>query len=161
MAVQELMSVLKPVAARWYQIGLELNLDSSQLHTVESDLRASPTNVDSEKHLKEMVRLVVESGKLSWKQIAQALSRVNEAELAEQVMKDYGKPVHTPSHLPHSTCPLDHSGVVMDEASGSDVAESMEDQKSDQPLNRVPDYKTQKTEVHAALQQRLKQGDTW
>jgi hypothetical protein len=25
----------------------------------------------------------------------------------------------------------------------------------------VPDYKTQRTEIHAALQQRLKQGDTW
>ena len=27
--------------------------------------------------------------------------------------------------------------------------------------NQVPDYKTQKTEIHAALQQRLKQGETW
>ena len=26
---------------------------------------------------------------------------------------------------------------------------------------QVPDYKTQKTEIHAALQHRLKQGDTW
>lgn len=26
---------------------------------------------------------------------------------------------------------------------------------------QVPDYKTQKTEIHAALQQRLKQGETW
>lgn len=25
----------------------------------------------------------------------------------------------------------------------------------------VPDYKTQKTEIHAALQQRFKAGDTW
>ena len=52
----------------------------------------------------------------------------------------------------------------MNEAAGGDVADSemaVEDQKSDQPLNRVPDYKTQKTEIHAALQQRLKQGDTW
>ena len=99
MAVQELMSALKSVAARWYQIGLELKLESSQLHTVESDLRASPTNVDSEKHLKEMLRLVVENGKPSWKQIAQALSRVSEAELAERVMKDHGKPTHTWTHV--------------------------------------------------------------
>ena len=93
------MSVLKTVAAKWYQIGLELNLESSQLHTVESDLRASPTFVDSEKHLKEMLMAVVECGRPSWKQIAQALSRVNETELSEQVMKDYGKPIRTSTHV--------------------------------------------------------------
>lgn len=26
---------------------------------------------------------------------------------------------------------------------------------------KAPDFKTQKTEIHASLQQRLKQGDTW
>lgn len=30
-----------------------------------------------------------------------------------------------------------------------------------QQRQQVPDYKTQKTEIHAALQHRLKQGDTW
>lgn len=49
----------------------------------------------------------------------------------------------------------------MDEVASSDVGDSetaMEDQKAD---HKIPDYKTQKTEIHAALQQRLKQGDTW
>lgn len=95
------MSALKPAAARWYQIGLDLKLESSQLHTVESDLRASPTNVDNEKHLEEMLRLVVENGKPTWKQIVQTLSHVNEADLAEQVMKDHGKPIHY-GHITHN-----------------------------------------------------------
>ena len=28
-------------------------------------------------------------------------------------------------------------------------------------VEKTPDYKTQKTEIHTSLQQRLKQGDTW
>lgn len=89
--VRELLSVLKPVASKWYQIGLALKIEASQLHTVESDLRASPTHVDNDKHLEEVLRLRLEAGKPTWKQVVQALFHVNETELAEQVIKEHGK----------------------------------------------------------------------
>ena len=44
-------------------------------------------------------------------------------------------------------------------ASGGGEAATGDEDNTQQ--KQVPDYKTQKTEVHAALQQRLKQGDTW
>ena len=44
------------------------------------------------------------------------------------------------------------------EEGGEAEAEGEEDKRQQK---QVPDYKTQRTEIHAALQQRLKQGDTW
>ena len=56
------------------------------------------------------------------------------------------------------------AGVDMSERSGSrasgdgDADPAGEDSEGQ---SNAPDYKTQKTEIHAALQQRLKQGDIW
>lgn len=44
------------------------------------------------------------------------------------------------------------------EGGGETGAEGEEDKGQQK---HVPDYKTQRTEIHTALQQRLKQGDTW
>ena len=50
------------------------------------------------------------------------------------------------------------SGSPQATANGEDAPKKQGE--SDQQ-NQVPDYKTQKTEIHAALQHRLKQGETW
>ena len=78
-----------------------------------------------------------------------------------------------PQALEGTLCPFDANvisptlGIVEDEVGGvSPQATANGDDgsgnggESDQH-NELPDYKTQKTEIHAVLQQRLKQGETW
>ena len=51
------------------------------------------------------------------------------------------------------------TGSGGDGEDGGEAGAGEEEDKGQQ--KQVPDYKTQRTEIHAALQQRLKQGDTW
>ena len=88
-----LRDTLMSVAAKWYQIGLKLKLDSKDLHSViESALQASKYG-DYVKHLEEMLKQRLEAEEaepLTWKEIV-----LDESALADQVGKEHGKPDHT------------------------------------------------------------------
>ena len=82
---------MKPVASKWYQIGLKLEVSGDQLHSVESDLRGSPTG-EYERYLEQMLKIKLENGEsVSWKQLALSLRGVAESELADKIAQDHSK----------------------------------------------------------------------
>lgn len=91
-SIEELMEALKPAGSKWYQIGLKLKLSGELLHSVESDLRCSPSE-DYDRYLEQMlkVRLESEGEVLTWKQVATSLCGVGEIELAEKIAQDHSK----------------------------------------------------------------------
>ena len=86
------MEALKPARKRWYQLGLKLNLSGKLLHSVESDLRGSPST-DYDMYLEQMLKARLESEEeaLTWKQVATSLCGVGETELAEKIARDHSK----------------------------------------------------------------------
>lgn len=88
---RDVFEALKSVASKWYNIGLELDLDGSQLHNVESDLKASPSSINHEKLLEETLKIRLETGELSWKDVVHALNRVGEGAMAERLAQEHSK----------------------------------------------------------------------
>ena len=95
-----MVEALKPVAAKWYSIGLQLKLGSDQLHTVESELRASPTSFEHGKLLEDMLKLRLENGgKPSWREVANALYQISESDVADQLVKKHSEFIGTASSV--------------------------------------------------------------
>ena len=55
----------------------------------------------------------------------------------------------------------DEKGNEKSEEEGNEKSEEEGGGETEIPVNQVPDYKTQKQELQAVLQQRLRKGDTW
>lgn len=102
-SVEELMEALKPAGSKWYQIGLQLKLSAELLHSVESDLRSSPSG-DYDRYLEQMLKIKFESGgeALTWKEVATSLCGVGETELAEKIAQDHSK-THLHKYI-HTQC---------------------------------------------------------
>lgn len=87
--------------------------------------------------------------KVNLPELIAALKKIEEVELAEKIAEENGE--YYTKHLKsvykwscaHKLCAGLKEEGVSEDSSG------------------VPDHKTQKTEMHAVLQQRLKKGDTW
>ena len=96
------MEALKPAGSRWYQIGLQLSLSADLLHSVESDLRGSPSG-DYDRYLEQMLKIKLENGgeSITWKRLATCLCGVGETELAEKIAHDHSKP-HPHSYYTHT-----------------------------------------------------------
>lgn len=136
---------LQSAANKWYDLGLQLGLGSPSLHVVESE-----TGRKSSHYLNEMLRLWMEreDPRPSWRAVIEALKKNNETELANRLQEKYGEWYCTcwcslAAHSSHGESL--HIGGCEEEGGETEV----------------PDYKTQKQELQAVLQQRLRKGDTW
>ena len=89
--------MLKSVAPKWYQIGLKLQVEAADLHSIERDLQVSAAS-DPVKYLEEMLKRRLEAEGMkppTWKEIVLALRGVDENALADQVGKKHSKSDHT------------------------------------------------------------------
>ena len=92
-----LRDALKSVAAKWYQIGLKLHMETADLHSIEKDLQVSAAS-DRVEYLEEMLKRRLEGEGVeppTWKEIVLALRGVDESSLADQVAKEHSKFDHT------------------------------------------------------------------
>ena len=89
--LREMSEALNSVASKWYNIGLKLDLAGDELHHIESDLRASPTAVNHEKYLRDMLSVRLKVKELTWKQVVEALRKLSENDLAEKLAEEHSK----------------------------------------------------------------------
>ena len=147
--LNELQEALSTAAAKWYHLGLQLGLDSTALHDVESFhvgsdnpvfleemlkawLKKDPSEVSGKQRISMMYRWVLNQNlslvhlQCTWSAVVGALRQIGEVKVSNTVAEKYcGK----------------------------------EGEK--EPVGNVPSHQTQKEEIHVLLQQRLQKGDSW
>ena len=78
---------LRGVAMYWYELGLMLELSDSDLHIIEADSKG-----DTMRCAREMFRTWLKiSPNPTYEQLTRALVEIKQNELAEQIIKKYGK----------------------------------------------------------------------
>ncbi len=86
--LNDIMAALTPIAPKWYSLGLQFKLTASDLHEIDRDFGGQSKPVEQ---LGEVVKVFLEhrEHKSLWKEVADGLRGIQEAELAKSVEEKY------------------------------------------------------------------------
>ena len=119
---------------------------------------------ESSYYFSEMLKLWLEreDPRPSWRALIEALKKKEETELANRLQEQYGEWCSRAAHAHTEKLMSWHAGRSEEEVKEKNQEEVKEKNEEEGGGDKeVPDYKTQKQELQAVLQQRLRKGDTW
>ena len=78
----QLLQALQPIKAQWYEFGLNLKLQMSDL-----DLIKASTGIEN--RLLQVLKQLLRGHRLTWPDIVEALLKINRIDIARRVNRDY------------------------------------------------------------------------
>ena len=89
--LNDLQQLLQPVAGKWYQFGLQLDMNSTVLHEIEHETEKTP-----DEHMEEVLKHCLNrtEPKLTWRKVVNAVRGIEEGQLADNMEKQYCEFTH-------------------------------------------------------------------